>query len=62
MPKGQADVFMLSVMEEMDSDQICSELDISPSNLWVRLHKARLALAKCVGARWFQGEGVTQHA
>jgi RNA polymerase sigma-70 factor (TIGR02943 family) len=62
IPKGQADVFMLSVMEEMDSDQICSELDISPSNLWVRLHRARLALAKCVGARWFQDEGVTQHA
>ncbi|MCP4510681.1 MAG: sigma-70 family RNA polymerase sigma factor [Fuerstiella sp.] len=62
IPKGQADVFLLSVMEEMDSDQICSELDISPSNLWVRLHRARLALAKCVGARWFQDEGVTQHA
>lgn len=62
IPKGQADVFMLSVMEEMDSDQICSELNISSSNLWVRLHRARLALAKCVGARWFQDEGVTQHA
>ena len=62
IPKGQADVFLLSVMEEMDSDQICSELDISPSNLWVRLHRARLALAKCVGASWYQDEGVTQHA
>lgn len=62
IPKGQADVFSLSVMEEMDSDQICRELDISPSNLWVRLHRARLGLAKCVGARWFQDEGVTQHA
>ena len=62
IPKGQADVFLLSVMEEMDSDQICRELDISPSNLWVRLHRARLALAKCVGARWFQDEGVAQHA
>ena len=49
IPKGQADVFMLSVMEDMDSDQICSELGISASNLWVRLHRARLALAKCVG-------------
>jgi RNA polymerase sigma-70 factor (ECF subfamily) len=62
IPKGQADVFMLSVMEDMDSDQICSELGISASNLWVRLHRARLALAKCVGARWFQNEGLTQHA
>ena len=53
LPDGQADVFVLSVMEEMDSEQICRELDISPSNFWVRLHRARLALAKCVSARWF---------
>lgn len=62
IPKGQADVFVLSVMEEMDTDQICSELGISPSNLWVRLHRARLALAKCVGARWFTEEEVPNHA
>lgn len=52
LPTGQADVFVLSVMENMDSDQICRELDITPSNLWVRLHRARLALARCVGSKW----------
>lgn len=62
LPKGQADVFVLSVMEEMTSDEICEQLDISASNLWVRLHRARLALAKCVGARWFEDEEVPSHA
>ena len=62
IPKGQADVFVLSVMEEMDSDQICAELGISPSNLWVRLHRARLALARCVGSRWFADEKVPGYA
>ncbi|MEZ6062710.1 MAG: sigma-70 family RNA polymerase sigma factor [Planctomycetaceae bacterium] len=61
LPKGQADVFTLSAMEGMDTDQICKELDITPSNLWVRLHRARLALAGCVGSKWFQEEGVPQH-
>jgi RNA polymerase sigma-70 factor (ECF subfamily) len=56
LPKGQADVFVLSVMEGMDSEQICRELEITPSNLWVRLHRARLGLAKCVGSKWFQDE------
>ena len=60
LPRGQADVFVLSVMEEMDSDEICRQLDITPSNFWVRLHRARLGLAKCVGAKWFQDE-VPQH-
>ena len=39
---------MLSVMEKMSSDEICQELEITLSNLWVRLHRARLALAQCV--------------
>lgn len=56
LPRGQADVFALSVMEEMDSEEICKELKISPSNLWVRLHRARLGLAKCVGSKWFLDE------
>lgn len=58
LPQGQADVFVLSVMEEMESDEICKELGISSSNLWVRLHRARLGLAKCVGSKWFlDGQG-----
>ncbi|MFK7736888.1 MAG: sigma-70 family RNA polymerase sigma factor [Pirellulaceae bacterium] len=52
IPPGQAEVFVLSVIEELDSEEICKVLEISPSNLWVRLHRARLGLAKCVGAKW----------
>lgn len=66
LPSGQADVFVLSAMEQLDADQICRELEITPSNLWVRLHRARLALARCVGARWFErteqtNEKVSRH-
>ena len=52
LPQGQADVFMLSVFEQLDTAEICKELDISESNLWVRLHRARLKLANCVGSKW----------
>lgn len=52
IPRGQADVFVLSVMEEMDTDSICQQLGISSSNLWVRMHRARLGLAKCVSEKW----------
>lgn len=62
LPKGQADAFVLSVMEHMDADQICHELQITESNLWVRLHRARLGLARCVGSKWSMDEGVAQHA
>lgn len=62
LPKGQADVFVLSVMEEMDADDICRELEITPSNYWVRLHRARLGLAKCVESKWMMDERVQSHA
>lgn len=62
LPSGQADVFVLSVMEEMETESICEQLKISPSNLWVRLHRARLGLARCVGAKWNVEQKVGQHA
>ena len=52
IPQGQADVFVLSVMEEMETETICEQLSISPSNMWVRMHRARLGLAKCVSEKW----------
>lgn len=52
VPTNQADVFVLSVMEEMSTEEICTELNITQSNLWVRLHRARLQLATCVGSKW----------
>ncbi|MEM9646502.1 MAG: sigma-70 family RNA polymerase sigma factor [Planctomycetota bacterium] len=52
LPASQADVFMLSVVEEMNSEDICEQLGISSSNFWVRMHRARLGLAACVGKKW----------
>ncbi|MCA9057668.1 MAG: sigma-70 family RNA polymerase sigma factor [Planctomycetaceae bacterium] len=63
LPTGQADAFVLSVMEDLETEDICRQLEITPTNLWVRLHRARLALARCVNARWFEKEEeVTAHA
>jgi len=36
-------------MEEVESKEICSMLSISASNLWVMLHRARMALRECPG-------------
>jgi RNA polymerase sigma-70 factor (TIGR02943 family) len=62
LPQSQADVFTLSVMEELNSDQICKELAITPSNYWVRMHRARLGLANCVGRQWNSNEEAATHA
>ncbi len=52
IPHQQASAFVLSVMHEMDPQAICQELNITPANLAVRLHRARLGIAKCVRSKW----------
>ncbi|MDF1742503.1 MAG: sigma-70 family RNA polymerase sigma factor [Gimesia sp.] len=52
VPENQADAFVLSVMEGMSTKEICAELNITQSNLWVRLHRVRLHLVNCVGSHW----------
>jgi RNA polymerase sigma-70 factor (TIGR02943 family) len=54
LPPRVADVFMLREMEQMDTTQICEMLRISQSNLWVMLHRARMALRECLELNWFE--------
>jgi RNA polymerase sigma-70 factor (ECF subfamily) len=57
LPGHQARVFMMREFVELDSDEICSAVDISTSNLNVMLHRARLRLRECLENRWFlEGE------
>jgi RNA polymerase sigma-70 factor (ECF subfamily) len=55
MPERTARVFMLREVMELTSDEICQELAITPTNLWVILHRARLALRECLEIKWFGG-------
>lgn len=48
LPKNQADVFVLRELEQLEPEAICELLEISRKNLWVRLYRARVALAKCI--------------
>ncbi len=52
-----ASVFMMKEIDEIESDMICKEMDISPSNLWVLLHRARTQLRSCLEAEWFETSG-----
>jgi len=56
LPERIANVFMLREMEEVESKAICSMLSISESNLWVMLHRARMALRECLEINWFNRE------
>lgn len=55
LPPVQARVFMMREWLELESDEICRDLQITPNNLWVLLHRARLRLRDCLQANWFAG-------
>jgi len=48
-----AAVFTLYEMEEIPAEEICRDLAISPTNLWVMLHRARKQLRHCLEQNWF---------
>jgi RNA polymerase sigma-70 factor (ECF subfamily) len=55
LPPNTARVFMLREVMELESDEICQELKITTTNLWVILYRARMLLRKCLEQNWFAG-------
>jgi len=53
LPAVQGRVFLMREWLELDTDDICKELAITPTNLWVLLHRARLRLRSCLQDTWF---------
>jgi RNA polymerase sigma-70 factor (ECF subfamily) len=54
LPDKWKSTFTLKVMEEMASEKVCKELNLSKSNFWVILHRARLKLRECLEQNWFE--------
>jgi RNA polymerase sigma-70 factor (ECF subfamily) len=47
-------------MEDVPSKEVCEMLSISQANLWVMLHRARMALRQDLEKTFFGGNGGTQ--
>jgi len=56
LPEKLAGVFCLREVEQVQSEEICKILGITASNLWARLHRARMFLRRCVENNWFGRE------
>jgi len=56
LPSNLARVFTLREMEGWNTEEICKALDISPTNCWVLLYRARMGLRHCLEMNWFESE------
>ena len=57
LPPNTARVFMMREVMELESNEICKELSITSTNLWVILYRARMALRQCLEQNWFAQAG-----
>ncbi len=53
LPVKQAQVFKMKTLLGYETEAICNELDITASNLWVIIHRARTALTDCLENNWY---------
>jgi len=56
LPKNLATAFNLREVDGIESKEICALLGVSENNLWVMLHRARMALRRCLETNWFAEE------
>ena len=52
LPKRLARLFMLREVMEEETENICKELAITPTNLWTMLYRARMGLRQCLDRNW----------
>jgi RNA polymerase sigma-70 factor (ECF subfamily) len=55
LPTKLAAIFMLRDVHETDNENICKELEITATNAWVMLYRARMGLRKCLEMNWIVG-------
>ncbi len=53
LPANTARVFMMREVMELEGEEICKELAITSTNLWVILYRARISLRQCLEQNWF---------
>lgn len=58
LPAVQGRLFLMREWLELPCDEICKELQITSTNLYVQLHRARLRLRECLEQHWFLKEHV----
>ena len=54
LSSNHANAFTLREIEGADTGEICKVLNVTETNLWVILHRARMLLRRCLETHWFE--------
>ncbi len=56
LPARIREAFLLSEQHRLAAEKICNVLDVTATNVYVMLYRARSALRKCLESNWFGGD------
>ena len=56
LPERQAEAFMMREIDGLSTEEICKVLNISATNSWVMLYRARMWLRRCLENNWLSTE------
>lgn len=54
LAENQKLLIQLKLVEEENTEKICKELNITTTNYWVIIHRAKLQLRACLEKNWFE--------
>jgi RNA polymerase sigma-70 factor (ECF subfamily) len=55
----QSDAFRLREINQVETEEICKILQITTTNYWVLMHRARIIIRRCLEIHWFGREEET---
>jgi RNA polymerase sigma-70 factor (ECF subfamily) len=53
MPSKLVPVFIAKFLDDEDSDKICKDFNITSSNYWVIIHRAKVLIRSCLEKNWY---------
>lgn len=54
LSENQKQLVILKLVEEEETENVCKELNITSTNYWVIVHRAKLQLRACLEKNWFR--------
>ncbi|MCI0450978.1 MAG: sigma-70 family RNA polymerase sigma factor [Candidatus Latescibacteria bacterium] len=54
LPEAHRRAFSMREFDGLSGEEIRKVLDVTPTNLWVMLHRARTKLRRCLESNWFE--------
>jgi RNA polymerase sigma-70 factor (ECF subfamily) len=58
LPENQRVIASEKLLNDRDTEEICKEYDITSSNLWVIIHRAKVKLRSCIEQKWYKDESM----